>query len=207
MIISFFTIAIIFMWLFVLVLRRTVALKNVLIFQVLYLLFLLPEPFSLEYVSMYLWLPFVEIGLLLLICFILSKYEIPINLKNKRHLSLIGCLLLTIIYAEWFNGAISFGSHFDEFAHYRDRLKPYYHGIPIKIVMPNERGMFPFGTEERGVYVYTGNPLYPTAVTEIDGNLYYYNPGGFGERGNWFQYGIPEGLQVSSKSIHYTMSR
>ncbi|MBU8589160.1 hypothetical protein KM925_25025 [Priestia megaterium] len=197
MIVSFFTIAVMLICLFILVRRRPVALKNLLIFQVIYLLFLFPEPFSLEYASMYLWLPFVEIGLLLLICFILSKYETPINLKNKRHLSLIGCLLLTIIYAEWFNGAITFGRHFDEFAHYRDRLKPYYHSIPIKIVMPSERGTFPFRAEEGGVYVYTGNPLYPTAVTESDGNLYYYEPGGFGDRGNWFQYGIPKGDQVS----------
>ena len=197
LIVSFFTIAVMLICLFILVRRRPVALKNVLIFQVIYLLFLFPEPFSLEYASMYLWLPFVEIGFLLLICFILSKYETPINLKNKRHLSLIGCLLLTIIYAEWFNGAITFGSHFDEFAHYRDRLKPYHHIIPIKIVMLSERGMFPFGTEEGGIYVYIGNPFYPTAVTERDGNLYYYEPGGFGEIGNWFQYGIPKGDQVS----------
>ncbi|QSX23394.1 hypothetical protein [Priestia megaterium] len=197
MIISFFTIAVILICLFILFRRRTVALKNVLIFQVIYLLFLFPEPFSLWYASIYLWLPFVEIGLLLLICFILSKYENPISLKNKRHLSLIGCLLLTIIYAEWFNGAISFGSHSAEFAHYRDRLKVYYHIIPIKIVMPSERGMFPFGTGEGDIYVYTGNPFFPTAVEERDGNLYYYEPGGFGEIGNWFQYDIPKGDQVS----------
>ena len=199
MIVSFFTIAVMLICLFILVRKHPVALKNVLIFQVIYLLFLFPEPFSLEYASMYLWLPFVEIGLLLLICFILSKYENPISLKSKRHLSLIGCLLLTIIYAEWFNGAISFGSNFAEFAHFRNGLKPYHHIIPIKIVMPSKSRMFPFGTEEEAVYVYTGNPFFPTAVTERDGDLYYFEPGGFGETGNWFQYGIPKGLQVSLK--------
>ncbi|AQU77113.1 hypothetical protein [Priestia megaterium] len=197
MIISFFTIAVMLMCLFILIGKRIVALKSVLIFQVIYLLFLFPEPFSLWYASIYLWLPFVEIGLLLLICFILSKYEKPISLRNKRHLSLIGCLFLTIIYAEWFNGVISFDSHSAEFVHYRDRLKVYYHIIPIKIVMPSDRGIFPFGTEEGGIYVYTGSPFYPTVVTERDGNLYYYEPGGFGEIGNWFQYGIPKGDQVS----------
>lgn len=196
-IISFFTIAVILICLFILVRRSTVALKNVLIFEVIYLLFLFPEPFSLWYASIYLWLPFVEIGLLLLICFILSKYETPINLKSKRHLSLIGFLLLTIIYAEWFNGAISFGSNFAKFAHYRDGLKPYHHIIPIKIVKSNDLNTSPFTVETETIHVYTGNPFYPTAVAERDGNLYYYEPGGFGEIGNWFQYGIPKGDQVS----------
>ena len=91
------------------------------------------------------------------------------------------------------------GSHFAEFAHFRNGLKPYHNIIPIKIVKSNDLNTPPFTVEPETVHVYTGNPFYPTAVAERDGNLYYYKPGGFGEIGNWFQYGIPKGRQVSLK--------
>jgi hypothetical protein len=105
---------------------------------------------------------------------------------NMTAAPLIGVLILTLVYVEYFNGVETFDS-VAEFREMQAPLKPYYRLLPFKLHKT--------GWEQADLFnvtVMVRQLMNPMPVKKQDSKLYYYKV----PRGRWFEYGVPEHQQL-----------
>ncbi|MDQ0062753.1 hypothetical protein [Paenibacillus harenae] len=120
---------------------------------------------------------------------ILYKIVSSKNIKQRR-IIIVVTMIICILYTEFFNGILTFNSKQDFFA-YQLSLKKYYFLAPFKL-QAIDPSVEHYRGQDVDVYLF----LYKQMVKLENGKLKYYRTNGFGENGDWFEFGVPEGQQV-----------
>ena len=92
-----------------------------------------------------------------------------------------------MVYIEFFNGSSSFNS-WDNYIEYKGNIKKYHFIVPVNITS------FIFEGKEVGRISYL--PFHSKIVKVENNKVFYYGPRGFGESGDWWEYGKKKAEQI-----------
>ncbi|QED46406.1 hypothetical protein [Cytobacillus dafuensis] len=128
------------------------------------------------------------VALFLFIIYLLTRY---FKVMDKYHeyfkKSLISLCLIGLVYTEFFNGSITFHS-WANYQEYEGNIKKYYFIVPVNI------SSFEFVGEQVCMISYL--PFHSKIIKVENNKVFYYEPRGFGEGGDWWEYGKKKAEQI-----------
>lgn len=118
---------------------------------------------------------------------LIRHFKVENRFYKSFKILIIFLCLIGLVYTEFFNGSSSFHS-WANYQEYKGNIKKYHFIVPVNI------SSFTFEGKQAGRMSYL--PFHSTIIKVEDNKVFYYEPRGFGEGGDWWEYGKRKAEQI-----------